>query len=164
MADWVTGVAAVASVIFGVISWWRSSESQKAREDAEAARRTAERQAVAAERSAAAVAQQAEATRQTALELEQLTESLRGPALTLDLPHDAGHGASTRLLTNHRAEQLRILELVNASDTGPIAGLELPQAVPAHGQVPIKLPRGRACPAHLELEVEGIGLQHVRVR
>lgn len=150
MADWIAGIAAALSVAFGIISWWRSNESQAARDAADAARATAEKRADAAER--------------TANELELLVEQVRGPALTLDLPAEADRAKPLRYLTNHRPETLRLLDLVNGDEAGPVAGLDLPLEIPPHGHRPVKLPRGHAHPAHWVIEVEGLGVVHVPVR
>lgn len=165
-ADWWASGAAVASVVFAVLSWWRSDLSAKARKEAaeekrraaEAEERAKRHQELAEEASRRAAEDLAEMKRQT-LALERLVEQNRQP------PVVTRKSGKRWILENTTGEPIRVESIANEElwlrvdvDEG------IPFTIPAdHGTVSV-LPltaMGRGGAHHFDLQLGDGHVLHV---
>lgn len=118
MAEWISGVCAVLSLVGAGFAWWRSNLSAKAKREAEQQAQLATRKVEAAEQQAAAAKCQADAVRGQAAklseqvaELRKMHDLLQGPPLEMfAVDKNVWH------LTNKRDEPVVIEEIVNEDD------------------------------------------------
>lgn len=104
MAEWISGVCAVLSLVGAGFAWWRSNLSAKAKREAEQQAQLAARKIEAAEQQAAKLSEQV-------AELRKMRDLLQGPPLEM-----FAIGENRWHLTNKRDEPVVIEEIVNEDD------------------------------------------------